>query len=279
MPRPSDPGERVLLAGCGDLGARIGLGMAAAGAVVFALSRRSLPPSPLLAVHADVTDPATLTALPHSIATLVYCLTPAERSEAAYHQVYVAGLRNLLAALLPARPRVLFISSTAVYGVDDGRMVDEASDCAPTAFNGRLLLAAEAIALAAHPDSMVLRLGGIYGPGRDLLGRAALGQVAAPQHAGQISNRIHVDDAARAAGHLLAGGHRGVFNGVDDRPVASAEVVGWIAARLGRAEPAPLASGRATGKAVSNARLRATGFVPEYADYQQGYGALLARFC
>ncbi|MGD9584063.1 MAG: NAD-dependent epimerase/dehydratase family protein [Lysobacterales bacterium] len=279
MPRLPDPGGRLLLAGCGDLGARIGLLLAKAGAQVFALSRRCLAPPPLIAVPGDVGDPQTLASLPGSIETLVYCLSPDERSEAAYHRVYVVGLRNLLAALLPARPRVLFISSTAVYGADDGRPLDETSDCAPTSFNGRLLLEAEAIALAAHPDSLVLRLGGIYGPGRESLVRAALGTGAAPSPAGQIGNRIQVEDAARAACHLLRGGHRGVFNGVDDRPASSAEVIAWIATQLGRTASVQRVAGAPTGKAVSNARLRATGFVPEYPDYRQGYGALLARFC
>lgn len=272
------PIERVLLAGCGDLGGRIGLGLVATGAEVFALSRRCVPPAPLIAVHGDVTDPATLSSLPPAITTLVYCLTPAERSEAGYHQVYVAGLVNVLAAL-PTPPRVLFISSTAVYGADDGRSVDETNDCTPTAFNGRVLLEAEAVALSAHPDSLVLRLGGIYGPGREMLLRAALGTGFASLPAGQIGNRIHVDDAARAAVHLLTGRHRGVFNGVDDRPAGSAEVVAWIAAQLGRPVPTERPNGPSSGKAVSNARLRATGFDFSYPDYQQGYGALLARFC
>ena len=278
-PSPETDGERLLVAGSGDLGTRIGLGMAAAGAQVFALSRRGSPPAPLSSLHADVTEPSSLGVVPRAITTLVYCLSPAGPGLAEYERVYVGGLRNLLAALAPVRPRVLFISSTAVYPEDTGRLVDETSDCQPSVGKGRVLRAAEAIALAAHPDSLVLRLGGIYGPGRERLLRMARGQAELPPDAARIGNRIQVEDAARAACHLLRGGQRGVFNGVDDRPASTLEVVAWIAAQLGRpATPVP-AGDRPTGKAVSNARLRATGFVPEYPDYRSGYGALLARIC
>ena len=78
------------------------------------------------------------------------------------------GLRNILAALPSGANRIIFISSTGVYGRNDGSWVDEDSPCRPTHDSGQALLAAEQV-LHDHPlgpRGIVLRLAGIYGPGR-----------------------------------------------------------------------------------------------------------------
>ena len=91
------------------------------------------------------------------------------RDPAAYRRAYVEGLVNLLARLPTPGPRVIFTSSTSVYGQDDGSWVDEASPTLPPRETGRILLEAEAALSGSGRDFSILRLGGIYGPGRTRL--------------------------------------------------------------------------------------------------------------
>ena len=95
--------------------------------------------------------------------------------------MFVDGLRNVLAALDASHlQRIVFVSSSAVYGEHRGGWVDEDTPPAPQGFNGRILLEAEAL-LAARPESATaLRLAGLYGPGRlQLIERLRSGQAGA----------------------------------------------------------------------------------------------------
>ncbi len=125
----------------------------------------------------------------------------------------------------------------------------------------------------------VLRLGGIYGPGRtSLLERARSGVPGGPA----FTNRIHRDDAAAALLHLaLLPTAEPCYVGVDCEPATEAEVLAWLARRLGvtPAEApgvAPSSSRRARGsKRCRNARLLASGFRFRYPTWREGYEALL----
>jgi nucleoside-diphosphate-sugar epimerase len=165
---------RVLIAGCGDVGAALGLELTAAGHDVWGLRREPAGlPATIHPLRADLTRPATLAGLPRGIDLAVYTVAPAEATDAAYQAVYVEGLRGLLEVLAadhetPPR-RVVFTSSTAVYGQTDGSWVDETSATDPRDFRGRRLLEAERTLLAGPIPATVVRLGGIYGAGRTRL--------------------------------------------------------------------------------------------------------------
>ncbi|HYG44595.1 MAG TPA: NAD-dependent epimerase/dehydratase family protein, partial [Bordetella sp.] len=138
--------ERVLLAGCGDLGLRLARRLRARGADVWALRRQ--PPADggdgIQWLRADLTQPATLTDLPGGITHLAYLPAPGARDPAVYRAVFHAGLPALLAALdTRALQRVLFVSSSAVYGDHHGGWVDETTPPDPVGFNGRILLDTE----------------------------------------------------------------------------------------------------------------------------------------
>ena len=114
--------------------------------------------------------------------------------------VYGDGFRNVLAALPTRTRRMIYISSTGVYGQADSRWVDEDTVCRPERASGVACLAAERSAggFALVAASVVLRLGGLYGPGRIPSRRDLLaGRPMAVPVAGYL-NLIHVDDAARA---------------------------------------------------------------------------------
>jgi electron-transferring-flavoprotein dehydrogenase len=261
----------VVIAGAGDVGGRLAALLARRGDEVIALRRREVEPGPgTRALRADLATGAGLDRLPRSPEAVVFCAAPDERSETSYRALYLDGLRRLLDAC-DAR-RVLFVSSTAVYAEDAGEWVDEATPARPPAFNGRVLLEAEH-ALAPHAGGVVLRLSGIYGPGREaMLRRARMSEAGRPRW----SNRIHAEDAASALAHLLGHPEPGrLYLGNDDRPVLEHEIVAWLRHQEGL-PPLPVADQPECGRRVSNAHLRISGWAPRFPDFTSGYGPLLA---
>jgi nucleoside-diphosphate-sugar epimerase len=273
--------ERVLLAGCGDLGLRVAARLLAQGDEVWALRRRPPPEGVpgLRWLGADLTASRSLAGLPSGVTRLVYLPAPAARDRAAYRALFVDGLRFLLEALDGrALRQVLLVSSSAVYGEHDGDRVDEDTPPAPLGFNGALLLEAEQWLAARAVPSTVLRLAGLYGPGRlQLVERLRAGVQRVPREVPHWANRIHVDDAAAAVVHLLRlPAPQSLYLGADDTPLPLDELYDFLAqlvdAPLPAEGPAPAGVG---SKRLSNARLRASGWTPQWPDARDGYAALL----
>jgi nucleoside-diphosphate-sugar epimerase len=274
----------ILIAGCGYVGTALAQRLARQGERVLGLRRdRSALPEGILGIAADLRDRAALErALPPTIDRVVYAVAPDGPDEPAYHGAYVEQLASLLDALdaVGARlRRVVLTTSTAVYSQEDGGWVDENS---PAEAGGRAarMLEGEALLRARCGDAgVVLRLAGIYGPGRDQMIRMVREGRARRPRAPRWTNRIHRDDAASAIAHLLALAEPApIYVGVDDEPADLGEVYAWIARELGLPEP-PLEDGpqRARGghKRCKNARLRESGWAPSYPSFREGYRALL----
>ncbi|MCX7513795.1 NAD-dependent epimerase/dehydratase family protein [Frateuria hangzhouensis] len=274
-------GERVLLAGCGDVGLRVARRLRAQGHEVFALRRRP-PEARDEGIHwlaGDLTTPATIGGLPAGIDRLVYLPAPDARDRATYEGVFLGGLRAMLAALEgTALQRVLFVSSSAVYGDHAGGWVDEDTPARPPGFNGSVLLEAERWLAGQAVPSTVVRLAGLYGPGRlQLIDRLRAGKATVPRGQVHWANRIHVDDAAAAIAHLLLLPDAGpLYLGGDDTPLPLDVLYDHLAGVVGAPRPpdGPLPAGVGS-KRLSNARLRASGFVPRWPDARLGYAALL----
>ncbi len=275
---------RVLVAGAGYVGAELAQRLALAGHEVLAL-RRSPPPARLATgvrwLACDLGDARALGALPLAgVEALAYLVAADARDDDAYRRAYVDGVANLLVRLRADRAlrRVLFVSSTSVYAQDDGDWLDETSPTQPAHFGGQRVLEGEAAARASGVEAVALRLGGIYGPGRtSLIERVRSGAAELPR-APHYANRIHRDDAARACAHLLESPHSaGCFVGVDCEPANQADVLRWLAARLGAPSPRGDydANAAPSGKRCQGDLLRANGFTFEYPTYREGYGALL----
>ncbi|MEL7061587.1 MAG: SDR family oxidoreductase [Acidobacteriota bacterium] len=276
---------RWLIAGCGDLGLLVAAAVRAQGATVWGLRRHiEKLPDWLPSLRADLATGEGLDRLP-AIDVVLYTASADRYSDEAYRAAYVDGPRHLIDALERrqhpgSRPRWLHVSSTSVYAQSDGSWVDEDSPTRPASFGGQRLLEGEVL-LRGRPDSVVLRLAGLYGPGRArLVDRIRSGEarrLAPPVH----TNRIHLADAARALVHLatLSAPER-LYLGVDDAPVLDGEVKTWLADRLGVANP-PIAGASPTSRAMrsnkrcSNRRLRASGFRFRFPDYRSGYESLL----
>lgn len=277
----------VLIAGCGDVGCRLASRLLNEGWRVFGLRRSvaALPPG-VLPVVADLAQSQCPADWPDGpLDYLVYCAAASESSERGYRAAYVDGLRHVLGWLRERGQtprRVLFVSSTSVYGQQGGEWVDETSPVEPEGYSGRILLEAEQLLLAGEWPASVVRLTGIYGPGRAwLINQVRQGYRVASEPP-LYGNRIHADDAAGLLAFLLQADLRGqalesLYIGVDDCPAPLHEVVAWLRDYLGVSHWAAEASIRRAGsKRCRNGRARALGWVPHYADYRQGYAALLA---
>lgn len=193
-----------LVVGCGYLGSRVAQRWASSGDETFVLTRsparaHQLAQLGLQPLVGDVTEPGSLPALPE-VDTLLWSVGHDRQASQSIHEVYVDGLRNLLEVLPGLTHRIIYISSTGVYGECDGSWVDESSPCRPQRAGGAACWAAEQLLLNSPWASrtVVLRLAGIYGPRRlPRLKQLQAGEPLATAPAGLL-NLIHVDDAAQA---------------------------------------------------------------------------------
>ena len=276
----------VVLAGCGDLGTEAALRFVSLGHRVLGL-RRSADELPASIEGVSIDLSTTRPTLPADTEVVVVALSAGSRDVDTYRASYVDGLRNVLDALDDAAAvgaRVLFVSSTAVYDVDDGSIVDESTPATGASPTAEVILEAEALLHERRPDGVVLRLGGIYGPGRErLISQVRDGEATLAEPAGSSphTNRIHRDDAAAAIVHLTTTSAPTdvLYLGVDDEPSRLDDVLTFVADELGLPVPpsAPPRGRQAGGdKRLSNARLRGTEFSFTYPTYREGYRAVIA---
>jgi nucleoside-diphosphate-sugar epimerase len=203
-------------------------------------------------------------------------------------------LRAFAPALRAARlARVVYLSTVGVYGDAGGGWVDETSSTPAITARARARVAAEAAWTTFGREAGIavdiLRLGGIYGPGRSAFDRLRDGTARRVAKPGQAFNRIHVDDIAAAIEMVAAAGRPGaVYNVVDGAPSAPEEVIVYAARLLGVPAPPeePFATAGLTGMAASfyeenrrvrNDKLRALGWTPRYPTYREGLSAVLAE--
>ncbi len=268
----------ALLVGCGRLGADIGLRLAARGHHVAAIRRQAdLVPPPLQGISADLT--AEVPVLPPlDLGLLVVALTARPRSEASYRATHVDGMARALDALADAgqQPtRAVLVSSTAVFGqTAPDELIDETIPAEPTDGPGRMLLAAEQLFAERVPGGTVLRLSGLYdGDSTRLTERATAGDLGDPH---RWTNRIHRDDAAAAVVHLLtmADQPESLYVGTDDEPAQLGDVAAFLVQHaVGAAAPPPADTALGSGKRLSNALLRSTGWTPAFPTFREGYGS------
>jgi len=240
------------------------------------LARDSITP-----IVADISTKAPIEA-GGTFASVLFAVGFDRSTDQTVREVYVDGLAKVLRWLSAAPPRrLVYISSTGVYGDSQGEWVDEAFPCTPQRDGGKACLEAEGL-LKSPPwleRSFVLRLAGIYGPGRlpNRMDFLAGKPIAASENG--FLNLIHVDDAANAVDLTLAKGEPPqTYNVTDGSPAVRGEYYREVAKQMGAAPPtfdtsAP-SERRARSSAhkrVSSARIvRELGFVPRYASYREG---------
>jgi nucleoside-diphosphate-sugar epimerase len=187
---------------------------------------------------------------------------------------------------------IVYLSTVGVYGDRKGDWVDEASPALPTTARSRARLAAEQVwqqfGRRRGIPVAILRLAGIYGPGRNALTQVARGDARRIVKAGQIFNRIHVDDIAQAIDAAFARKASGIFNITDDEPTPPGDPLVFAAQLLGTPPPPEVAYEDATPtmsplaksfwqecRRVKNDKLkRELGVTLRYPTYREGLRAL-----
>ncbi|MCA9410203.1 MAG: SDR family oxidoreductase [Candidatus Omnitrophica bacterium] len=276
---------KVVIGGCGYVGTRLAELLIDKGDEVLAIRRR--PPaetSPIRWASADLAEPNSLSSLDLECDFAVYCAAADEPTEGSYTRAYVQGLNHFLERLKECSPqirRVVFTSSTGVYGQDDGSWVSEESPTKPVRFTGQKVLEGEKLLMESGLPGIVVRFGGIYGPGRDrLLRMISEGRVQLTDTP-SFTNRIHREDCARSILHLLhIENPQFAYNGVDNDPSDRNEVYSWLAEQLGvhlEKEEDQLGSGP-SGKRIRNNRLVESGYRFVYPTFREGYAEFIKEW-
>lgn len=260
----------MLIAGCGYVGTELTRQMD--GAEIVAIRRSTKVPG-VTTIRADLTDIASLRkVLPARVEAMVYAASPDERTDEAYRLAYVRGLRNVVSTC--QSERLVLVGSTGVVTQGDGAWVDENTPVRGTSFIASRLIEAEAI--AAAEGGTCLRLGGIYGPGRERLVRMVRDGDARIPPETLYTNRIHRDDAAGMIRHLLALDQaESIYFGVDQQPATYQEVLCFIADELGVPHPPAGPSSRRSNKRIRSARIVRSGYQHRFPTFREGYRAMI----
>lgn len=277
---------RVVVVGCGDIGSRVAVLLQQQGHVVHGLRRNTAAlPAGILPVAADLSQPdCPADWPPEPIDYVVYAMAAQSMTPEGYQQSYVQGQQHMYSWLAQHQQqprRVVFVSSTGVYGQSDDSWIDEDSVTEPPRWSGQIMLEAEQCAMHSGYRATAVRLSGIYGPGRNMLIERVRSGYHAP-HLHSFTNRIHADDAAALIAQVVEADAQGqvvdsVYIGVDDAPVEQAEVVAWLQEQLQVQSVTGLVlQPRSGSKRCSNARARALGWQPQYKSYREGYAVQLA---
>ncbi|KAB1197022.1 MULTISPECIES: SDR family oxidoreductase [Haloferax] len=292
---------RVAILGCGYVGLELARQLVAGGHEVWGVRRSdagldAVSETGATAVRADVTDAASLTAIP-DVDHVVFAASSGGRGAAAARTIFVDGLRTAIdhfAARDTAPDRLVYTSSTGVYGDHDGDFVDESTPLDPTTDKTRVLAEAERVAreYAAERglDGTVARFAGLYGPDRYRLERYLDGPVT-----DGYLNMVHRDDAAGAVAFFLETDRArdDVVLVVDDEPVSKHEFADWLAdecdvprpakrskaERLDEGDLSEAAQRRIlTSKRCSNDSLRKLGYEFTHPTYRSGYRAAIDAY-
>lgn len=276
---------KVLIAGCGGIGCQLGTELAESGHEVFGLRRNiSEVPSTITPIQADLATPTNN--LPEEIDYVFYTASAGKYKDSAYYLAYVSGVKHLLKDLENHNvKRFFFVSSTSVFGQNEGEVVNEESPTSDANFSTKRLLEGEELALQSQFPATVVRFGGIYGPGRThLIDLVQQGKAHCMED--MWSNRIHSTDCVGILKHLFelnendANKVDSLYVGVDHQPTLLCEIYDWLAEQLcvpdvEHIEPKESSRQMRSNKKISNKKIVESGYEFTYPDYQTGYKSLL----
>lgn len=190
---------------------------------------------------------------------------------------------EVISKRMPALKWIGYLSTVGVYGDHGGGWVDERAECRPVSRRSLVRVAAEREWLALGRETgrpvAILRLSGIYGPGRNAFVNLENGTAKRLVKVGQVFNRIHRDDIAGVLRHLAGRNLGGIFNVTDDLPAPPQDVVTYAAALMGVSPPpeVPFETARLSpmarsfygeNKRVSNAAIKAAGYRFRFPNYR-----------
>lgn len=217
---------------------------------------------------------------------LVISIAPDEAGD----PVLLAARRTITTSM-PKLRWIGYLSTVGVYGDHRGAWIDEHAACNPSSSRSKRRVEAEAAWRALGEESglpvAILRLSGIYGPGRNTFVNLRDGTAKRLIKADQVFNRIHVEDIAGALWHLAASATGGVFNVTDDLPAPPQDVVTYAANLMGVERPPEMAFETAEltpmarsfygeNKRVSNSLIRQSGYAFRFPDYRSALSSMWA---
>jgi nucleoside-diphosphate-sugar epimerase len=280
-----------LIFGCGYLGLRVARAWAAVNETVYAVTRSRDKAAQLAAeglrpiVH-DIMSGAQVP-MPQGVGTVLFAVGHERGSPASIVDVYTRGLANVLGSLPDTVGRIVYISSTGVYGKNSGETVDESSVCLPRREGGKACLAAEQLLEGSRfgAKSLILRLAGLYGPGRiPRAGELIAGRPIDAPSQGWL-NLIHVEDAAKM---VLLAEERAIaprtFVVSDGHPVSRGDYYMELARLLGAPPPrfaAPDSETPAAQRAMADKRVHPRRMFEElqptlqFPDFRAGLAAIV----
>lgn len=263
---------RVAIIGCGYVGTAVAYHWRQALGVITATTTRLERVTELSAVPARVIvlkgdDAAALQSALQDQDTVL--LSVGAPNFNAYEETYLRTAKTLVKVLeqTPTVQQLIYTGSYAVYGDQNGAWVDEDTPTAPANQNGEILGNTEQVLLAAssnHLKVCIFRLGGIYGPGRELVKifRHAAGKTR-PGTGSDVSNWIHLDDIVSAVEFARQKQLQGIYNLVNDVPLTSRELLQRLCERHGLAQVSwdpSVPEIRPYNARVSNQKLKAAGY-------------------
>ncbi len=292
---------KVAILGCGHVGLELGRQLESSGHEAIGVRRSDaglerIEDAGFEAVRADVTDRESLAAIP-DVDAIVFSASSGGRGAEAAREVYVEGLRTAIDAFGERDEppeRLVYTSSTGVYGDHDGDWVDEETPLEPATAKTDVLAEAERVALERPPEhgfeGTVARYAGLYGPGRYRLERYLEGPVTE----GYL-NMVHRDDAAGSVRFLLEEdlARNEVVLVVDDEPVDRWAFADWLTEQAGLEAPPKRTTDERladdelseaarrrllTSKRCSNDKLRDLGYEFRYPTFREGYRDALEAY-
>ncbi len=302
LDRNTPHSQAALIVGCGYLGQHLAIRLIEQGVTVYGTTRSEtraaglakLGVRPLLL---SITQPVTFASLKPALdaeSLDVYLMVPPGRLDGSpsTRHIVLGGTAHIIKALRQATVRrAVMVSSSAVFGQTDGGRVDADSPPTPNGERAELLLAGEKLWLDAGANFNVLRLAGLYGPGRIIGQRALLEGAPLIGNPQALLNLIHVDDAARLLLAMTATSEASRIElGCDGHPVPRIDYYQHLADQLGVAPPSIIDHqvaaarfglnadrlARAANKALDNTvTCRRTGWSPAFPDFRAGLDAIL----
>lgn len=293
-------GKHIVVFGAGYVGGAVAREAVRCGARVTALTRNPSNVSALAADGCDVVIDELASAVWHGKIQdradfVLNCVSAGGGGIEGYRRSYVEGMQSILAwaAKRGGVGTLVYTSSTSVYPQSGGVRVNEAVSVSEALGTSGVLVEAEDLLRNAAQGTgaacarwFILRLAGIYGPGRHhLLDQLRAGETEFAGRGEHRLNLVHRDDimaavlAAFAAPREIADE---IFNVADDGAVPKSEVISWLAQQLGRSVPvfngetASVRRAQTPDRVIGNDKIKAVlGWRPRYPDFRFGYRPLL----
>jgi nucleoside-diphosphate-sugar epimerase len=283
--------KKITILGCGYLGTAIAKKCLSVGWEVTALTRNMDTAKKLEAmgvkkvVICKIADSSWHEQVPPVQDYVVNCVGAANRSLDGYRDSYLAGQKSAIEWMKNGSVQAyLFTSSTSVYPQANGEWVDENSSNVGCSERATILLDAERVSFPAKnisTRSYILRLAGIYGPGRHVLINKMKSGENYDGNSSRILNLIHRDDAVDAILSCLRSDNKstgGVYNVTDDTASTRGEITDWLSKKLNLDRPKYLENdsiGTANRKVSNRKIVNEIDWNPNFPSYREGYESIL----